>query len=155
VRFFCDQGTPLPIQRHLSIEPGQLPPRRECRIPTNLGLSDTPDGGNEFPITTSTTTHLEPELIAFGRVPAGNTGLGVTGFKQATQAHRFPVISAYDGHRAGVGRIGCDSTWHQTRWLCLDRTHRTPLLLQQLDLVRTCLQRSHRGDNTRKPRHHL
>ncbi|MEI7655867.1 MAG: hypothetical protein WCJ22_03715 [Actinomycetes bacterium] len=88
------------------------PHEGECRLPTNLGLSDTPDGGNEFPFTTSTTMRLEPELIAFGRVPAGNTGLGVTGFKQATQAHRFPVISAYDGHRAGVGRIACDSTWH-------------------------------------------
>jgi hypothetical protein len=88
------------------------PHEGECRLPTNLSLSDTPDGGSEFPFTTSTTTRLEPELIAFGRVPAGNTGLGVTGFKQATQAHRFPVISAYDGHRAGVGRIACDSTWH-------------------------------------------
>jgi len=54
----------------------------ERRLPTNFGLSDTPDGGNEFPlITSTTTTRLEPELIAFGRVPAGNTGLGVTGFK--------------------------------------------------------------------------
>ena len=88
------------------------PHEGECRLPDNLDLTDTPDSSNEYPFITSTTTRLEPELVAFGRVPAGNSGSGVTGFKQATQAHRFPVISAYDGHRAGVGRIVCDSTWH-------------------------------------------
>ena len=29
-----------------------------------------------------------------------------------TQVHRFPVISAYDGHPAGVGRIAYNSTRH-------------------------------------------
>lgn len=26
--------------------------------------------------------------------------------------HSFGLVSAYDGHPAGVGRITCDSTWH-------------------------------------------
>lgn len=29
-----------------------------------------------------------------------------------TQAHRFPLLSTYDGHLAGVGRVVCDPTWH-------------------------------------------
>lgn len=89
------------------------PHEGECRLPNDLNLTDTPDGSAEYPlIAGSTTTRLAPEIIAHARVPAGNTGLGVTGFKQPTQAHSFPVISAYDGHRAGAGRIVCDSTWH-------------------------------------------
>jgi hypothetical protein len=75
-------------------------------------MTYAPDGSVEYPFVSGTSTRLEPEVIAHARVPAGNMGSGVTGFKQASQAHSFPVISAYDGHRAGVGRIVCDSTWH-------------------------------------------
>jgi hypothetical protein len=33
--------------------------------------------------------------------------------KSPTVAHSFGLLSAYDGqHRAGVGRVICDSTWH-------------------------------------------
>jgi hypothetical protein len=32
--------------------------------------------------------------------------------KGPTPARRFPVLAAYDGHRAGVGRVVVDSTWH-------------------------------------------
>ena len=28
------------------------------------------------------------------------------------QERRFGVVGAYDGHRAGVGRVAVDSTWH-------------------------------------------
>ena len=89
------------------------PHEGECKVPERLDQTFTPDGSVEFPfLTGSTTTRAEPEIIAHARVPAGNTGSGVTGFKQPSQAHSFPVLSAYDGHRAGVGRIVCDSTWH-------------------------------------------
>ena len=88
------------------------PHEGECKLPEDPGLSYVPDGSLEYPPISATSTRLLPELIAHARVPAGNTGSGVTGFKQPTQAHSFPVISAYDGHRAGVGRIVCDSTWH-------------------------------------------
>ena len=50
-----------------------------------------------------------PEVVAHGRVLAGSNA---SGGKQATAAHRFGVLSTYDGHRAKVGRVVCDSTWH-------------------------------------------
>lgn len=88
------------------------PHEGECKLPENLGLTYTPDGSQEYPPITGTSTRLAPEIIAHARVPAGNGGSFFGFIKQATEAHTFPVLSAYDGHRAGVGRIVCDSTWH-------------------------------------------
>jgi hypothetical protein len=74
----------------------------ECIVPTNLGLTYM-DGTPEYP------TGLAPELIATSNVLAGNVaGDG----KEPTQAHSFGAISAYDGHRANVGRVVTDATWH-------------------------------------------
>ncbi len=60
------------------------------------------DGTPEFPM------GIAPEVIAFYTVPAGNTA----STKQATQTHTFGAICAYDGHRANVGRVVTDATWH-------------------------------------------
>lgn len=49
-----------------------------------------------------------PEVISTNSVLAGN----VSGFKEPVNAQTFGGISAYDGHRAGVGRVVTDSTWH-------------------------------------------
>ena len=85
------------------------PHEGECREPTDWaaalnGLPDYPAGSDGQPV--------KPEIVARGRVPAGNNARGG---KMPTQAHTFGVTSAYDGHRvAGTarGRIVCDSTWH-------------------------------------------
>jgi len=50
-----------------------------------------------------------PEVIATSRVLGGHTTSGKTG---TTLAREFGAISVYDGHRAGVGRIVADATWH-------------------------------------------
>lgn len=86
------------------------PHEGECRLPDNLTLKD-PFGLDEYPMALTGGIRIGPEIVAMAQVPAGNTA-DKQGSKQPTEAHRFPVISAYDGHLAGVGRVCCDSTWH-------------------------------------------
>ncbi len=88
------------------------PHEGECRLPAGLTATYL-DGSDEYPAALDGTGRVSPELIAHGRVPAGNTAV-VDGqsTKTATEAHSFPVVAAYDGHRAGVGRVVTDSTWH-------------------------------------------
>lgn len=89
------------------------PHEGQCRVPGAL-TGNCVDGSDEYPNATDGSGRLSPETIADGRVKAGNTASSNHGLnlKAAAQAHSFPVISAYDGHRCGVGRISCDSTWH-------------------------------------------
>lgn len=85
------------------------PHEGECRVPASFGeslngVADYPAGSDGQPV--------KPEIIARGRVVAGNNARGS---KMPTQAHTFGVSCAYDGHRvAGSvrGRVVCDSTWH-------------------------------------------
>ncbi|HEY6527598.1 MAG TPA: hypothetical protein VIZ65_02805 [Cellvibrionaceae bacterium] len=86
------------------------PHEGECRVPDDL-LVQYIDGSNEYPEAKIGGFRVAPEIIATGHVPAGNRA-DKNGSKQATVAHSFPIISAYDGHLAGIGRISCDSTWH-------------------------------------------
>lgn len=67
----------------------------EVNIPSSLG-SDWPSKGGQQP---------EPEAVAWGQIvdPSGDQG------------REFPIVGVYDGHRADVGRIVADSTWHH--WL--------------------------------------
>lgn len=52
-------------------------------------------------------------MIATSSVPAGNVASIQPNFaKQPTDAHTFGGIAAYDGHRASVGRVVTDATWH-------------------------------------------
>jgi hypothetical protein len=88
------------------------PHEGQCRVPDDLSLACS-DGTPEYPDATDGSGQVEPEVVAWGHVPAGNTAhVGGGPTKQATQAHSFAVVSTYDGHRAGVGRVVCDSTWH-------------------------------------------
>ncbi len=77
------------------------PHEGECIEPTSLAGNYT-DGTPEFPL------GVAPEIIARSTVLAGSTA----GTKQATQAQSFGAICAYDGHKANVGRIVTDATWH-------------------------------------------
>ena len=52
-----------------------------------------------------------PEVIATSQVLPGLTAT-TFGSKSPTNAHSFGAISAYDGNRAGVGRVVTDATWH-------------------------------------------
>lgn len=64
----------------------------------------------EFPDATGAGPKPLPDIIAYGSTlgdPPYNFGKG----PQPARS-RFPMISVYDGHLAGVGRVATDSTWH-------------------------------------------
>jgi hypothetical protein len=56
-----------------------------------------------------------PMVIAYGRTLADPPLMHVKG---DSPAKRFAMISVYDGHRANVGRVATDSTWHH--WMNLN-----------------------------------
>ena len=87
------------------------PHEGECLVPPDLSQNYGPDGSREYPDAADGSGQVVPEVIATSRVPAGNTADN-GGSKRPTEAHSFGAISAYDGHRAGVGRVVCDATWH-------------------------------------------
>lgn len=78
------------------------PHEGQCVEPTDLSGNYEKDGTPEFPM------GIGPEIIAYSTVLAGSTA----STKQATQAQTFGAICAYDGHRANIGRVVTDSTWH-------------------------------------------
>ena len=57
-----------------------------------------------------------PQIVAWGKVlPETDTSTEyahVGDPNDIAQARTFGVVGAYDGHRAGVGRVAVDSTWH-------------------------------------------
>lgn len=64
--------------------------------------------GAEYPPATDGGTLPLPEVISISTVLSGTTSSG----KQPTVSQTFGGISAYDGHRAGIGRVVTDATWH-------------------------------------------
>lgn len=52
-----------------------------------------------------------PDIIAWARVQGDHTAVSDTN-KGAANAKEFGAVGAYDGHRANVGRVVVDSTWH-------------------------------------------
>jgi hypothetical protein len=55
---------------------------------------------------------VSPEVIAWADVSAAHTDWDADPNKGPANPKRFPVIGAYDGHLAGVGRVVVDATWH-------------------------------------------
>lgn len=86
------------------------PHEGECRKPANtsLTLNYTGNLGPEYPNAVDGGPRPLPEIISYNGVLGGTT----SGGKDPTAAQSFPGIAAYDGHRAGVGRVVTDATWH-------------------------------------------
>lgn len=86
------------------------PHEGECVEPADTTQVVTVGGASfvEYPAATDGGPKPEPQVIATSTVLAGTT----SGGKQATQGHTFGGICAYDGHRASVGRVVTDATWH-------------------------------------------
>ncbi|WP_125776661.1 hypothetical protein [Antribacter gilvus] len=82
------------------------PHEGECKVPANPDLNLA--SGPEFPPAVDGGSRPLPEVISSNRVLAGTT----SGDKDPTVPHTFGGISAYDGHRAGIGRVVTDATWH-------------------------------------------
>ena len=70
-------------------------PAGECREPMRL-TEPYLDGSPEFPPALDGSGTVAPEVVAWS---SGEDGAG--------------TIAAYDGHRAGVGRVVCDATWRR------------------------------------------
>jgi len=69
--------------------------------------------GPEFPPATDGGRRPLPEVISTSTVPGGNIAAFSAGQqKDPTLPHSFGGICAYDGHRASVGRVITDATWH-------------------------------------------
>lgn len=86
------------------------PHESECTVPSDLTQSMSIDGltVQEYPADSSG-TRISPVIVA----------TSISGGRYLTDAGKPPVnprcfgaISAYDGHRVGVGRVVCDATWH-------------------------------------------
>lgn len=86
------------------------PHEGECITPPdpNLNLNFTGPAGAEYPPATGAGPRPLPEIVATSTVLSGTR----SGSKDPTIAHSFAGICAYDGHRAGVGRVVTDATWH-------------------------------------------
>lgn len=75
------------------------PHEGKCRVPATLDPDEYPGG-------------IGPEIIAWGV----SGGAGFSASKTSiTPPELFPILCAYDGHEADVGRVVVDSTWHH--WL--------------------------------------
>lgn len=86
------------------------PHEGECVVPTDLTGSDIFDDYTiaEYPPGAGGQPRPVPEIISESSVLSGTT----SGGKAPTEAHSFGGICAYDGHRADVGRVVTDATWH-------------------------------------------
>ncbi len=72
----------------------------------NFGAGDL----DEYPPATSGGAQPLPRIIAYGST-LGDPPYNFFKGPQPARA-KFPMISVYDGHLAGVGRVATDSTWH-------------------------------------------
>lgn len=86
------------------------PHEGQCKTPGSLDETVSVSGPDtpEYPPATAGGPRPTPEIISWNSVAAGRE----SGGKVATRAQTFAGIAAYDGHRAGVGRVVTDSTWH-------------------------------------------
>lgn len=75
-----------------------------CYETQDLSSSLTFDGYT----TTEYPAGIAPQVIAWARVDARAQGDD----SGPVNGRTFGVIGAYDGHRAGVGRVAVDATWH-------------------------------------------
>lgn len=88
------------------------PHEGECIEPapnqTNAQLDFGGPLGPEYPNATDGGARPLPEVISVSTVLSGTT----SGGKDPTLTQCFGGISAYDGHRASIGRVVTDATWH-------------------------------------------
>jgi hypothetical protein len=79
----------------------------EARVDLTYGFGDV--AGEDFPAAVDGGVRPVPKVIAWANAlpepPYDHA-------KAPTPVTRFPVIGVYDGHRADVGRVMVDSTWH-------------------------------------------
>ncbi len=108
---------PHPVLCHPTLGPIDVMPDHAheglCRDTGTVVLTNNYDFDGtgskpEYPLTGS--GQPAPTVIAYGST-LGSPPYNFTKGPQPARAS-FPMISVYDGHLAGVGRVATDSTWH-------------------------------------------
>jgi len=89
------------------------PHEGECRLPASLAGTFTVGGASapEWP-KDAAGADVWPEMVAYSVSHGDGFPTGPTGPKDALVPKMFGAIAAYDGHRANVGRVATDATWH-------------------------------------------
>lgn len=108
------RSRPHPILCHPKLGPIDVMPDHAheglCVPSPDLSAPKQFNGELEYPDHISGGSKPEPEIIAWG----SNLDSDDWNFVKGPQPGRSsnPMIAAYDGHQAGVGRVATDSTWH-------------------------------------------
>lgn len=89
------------------------PHEGECRLPASLAGDFELDGKKalEWP-NDAAGAAVPPEMAAYAVSFGDGFTTGPTGPKLGLTPKIFGAIAAYDGHRAQVGRVVTDATWH-------------------------------------------
>ncbi len=119
----------VPPRRTLEVFPDH-PHEGECVVPTDLATSFVLDGStlDEWPVAEDMPTRISPEAVGYSMSHGTGFPVGPTGPKEALVPRSFIAICAYDGQRAGVGRVVTDATWHHFVNANLDGTGEPVLL---------------------------
>jgi len=105
---------PHPVLCHPTLGPINVMPDHAheglCVPSPNLGANKKFKAELEYPNAVDGGAKPAPEIIAYG----SNLDSDDWDFEKGVQPGRTnnPMIAVYDGHRAGVGRVATDSTWH-------------------------------------------
>lgn len=114
VKLFKYKKRPHPVLCHPTLGPINVMPdhAHEGLCVPNPDLNATKQFNNEpeYPDAIDGGAKPRPDIIAYG----SNLGDPPYNFTKGPQPARTnnPMIAVYDGHRAGVGRVATDSTWH-------------------------------------------
>lgn len=96
------------------------PHEGECIIPSADKLQDR----TEWPLELGGTEPVTPEIVAKSMSHGGGFFAPEIGrvYKHPLVPREFIAITAYDGHRGGVGRVVTDATWHHFIDINIDGT---------------------------------
>jgi hypothetical protein len=112
--FLRRRKRPHPVLCHPTLGPINVMPDHAheglCVPSPNLCANKKFNNESEYPPATDGGPKPEPEIIAYG----SNLDSDDWNFGKGPQPGRTnnPMIAVYEGHRAGVGRVATDSTWH-------------------------------------------
>ena len=111
---FYKRKRPHPVLCHPTLGPIDVMPDHAheglCVPSPNLNANKQFVAEKEYPDATGGGPKPAPEIIAYG----SNLADPPYNFAKGAQPARNnnPMISVYDGHKAGVGRVASDATWH-------------------------------------------
>ena len=119
----------IPPRRMLEVFPDH-PHEGECVVPADLTTTFDLDGvpTDEWPVAEVMPTRVSPEAVGYSMSHGTGFPIGPTGPKEPLVPRSYIAICAYDGQRAGVGRVVTDATWHHFVNINLDGTGEAVLL---------------------------